>query len=301
MKVFMSWSGKESEAVAMALRDWLPSVIQSIQPYVSSEDIEKGARWGSEISKELEASDFGILCVTPTNAGAPWLNFEAGALSKSIDRSRVVPFLFRVERTQVPQGPLVQFQSVLATKEEVRKLVFALNASSGGQALEEGRLGEIFDVWWPKLEHRLESIEPGEPRSNEISRRSQEELLTEVLELVRAQQQILNDPYALLPPDYIAAVFQGASNEQTVDAMIRLLRMVSSEGVPSEVRQAVRDLADHLAFVDEIDSDANLDKHSRAEQLALARRARAARARRPRNEKVTSSSEDSESMSEPSE
>ena len=107
MKVFLSWSGDISHKVAVALRDWLPSVIQSLEPYVSSEDIDKGARWSTDIAKELEKSSYGILCITKDNVDAPWLNFEAGALSKSVEKSRVSPFLFGLKRSDVKPGPLL--------------------------------------------------------------------------------------------------------------------------------------------------------------------------------------------------
>lgn len=105
MKVFISWSGNISWKVAVIFRDWLPSVIQSVEPYVSSEDIDKGARWSTDIAKELEDSTFGILCVTKENLEAPWLSFEAGALSKTMEKSFVTPFLFDIKRSEV-QGLL---------------------------------------------------------------------------------------------------------------------------------------------------------------------------------------------------
>lgn len=45
MKVFISWSGTKSHKIGLVFRNWLPSVIQSLETYVSSEDIDKGARW----------------------------------------------------------------------------------------------------------------------------------------------------------------------------------------------------------------------------------------------------------------
>ena len=74
MKVFISWSGDLSNAIASEFRTWLPGALQSVKPYFTPSDIEKGAKWNSEISKELELSDIGILFVTRENLNSAWLN-----------------------------------------------------------------------------------------------------------------------------------------------------------------------------------------------------------------------------------
>ena len=86
MRVFISWSGQRSLAVGEALRDWLPLVIQSIRPFLSSTDIRAGQSWFNEISDHLKETNFGICCVTPANQSEPWLNFEAGAIAKETGR-----------------------------------------------------------------------------------------------------------------------------------------------------------------------------------------------------------------------
>ncbi|WP_301814842.1 TIR domain-containing protein [Bacteroides caecimuris] len=149
MKVFLSWSGHKSHQVALVLRDWLPSVIQSITPYVSSEDIDKGARWSTDIAKELEDSTFGLLCVTKENLEAPWLLFEAGALSKMMDKSYVCPFIFDLKRAEV-KGPILQFQSTIFEKEDVKKLVLTLNRACGASALKEDLLTRVFSLMFRK-------------------------------------------------------------------------------------------------------------------------------------------------------
>ena len=84
MKVFISWSGERSKIVAEALRDWLPAVIQSVKPWVSSKDIDKGSRSFAEIQAQLKDAQFGIACLTPENLTEMWIHFESGAVAKAV-------------------------------------------------------------------------------------------------------------------------------------------------------------------------------------------------------------------------
>ena len=86
MKVFISWSGEMSNQIGEIIRSWLPSMLQSVKPYFTPSDIEKGARWNTEIAQELEDSKIGILCITRENLNSAWLLFEAGALSNKLNK-----------------------------------------------------------------------------------------------------------------------------------------------------------------------------------------------------------------------
>ena len=198
MKVFLSWSGGQSHKVALVFRDWLPSVIQEIQPYVSSEDIDKGARWSTDIAKELEDSTFGILCVTRENINAPWLMFEAGALSKTMDKSFVSPFLFDIKRSEVG-GPILQFQSTIFEKEDLQKLVNTLNKACEKDRLAPERLSKAFEVWYPTLEAELNALKgtpsPEDEKPEEALKDAHtQEVLEEILELSRINQKLIRNP-----------------------------------------------------------------------------------------------------------
>lgn len=240
MKVFISWSEKVSHSVAIVLKDWLPSVIQSVNPYVSSEDIDKGARWSLDIAGELNESAYGIICLTKENVQAPWINFEAGALGKSVDKTRVSPFLFRLERSEV-HGPLVQFQSTVFEENDVLKLVKSIN-NACDESLEESRVEKAFGVWWPELERRLEEIEDVKSDSSvknakETNKDIQEKtsrVLEELLELSRANHRLLRDPESILPVGY----FNNIINDINFNSRRR--RLLGGE-IPDINYEAVKD------------------------------------------------------------
>jgi TIR domain len=184
MKVFISWSGQTSKNIAEIFRQWLPTVIQIAIPYYSPDDITKGTRWNSEISLELNESKIGIICLTKDNLESPWIMFEAGALSKNIDNSKVCPILFGLEPTDI-QGPLVQFQAARFNKEEIKKVVRMINAEGGDNALNSETFEQVFEVWWPKLSERIELELKNINHHASKSVRKERDILEEILSLTR--------------------------------------------------------------------------------------------------------------------
>jgi hypothetical protein len=189
MKVFLSWSGEKSKNVAQVLYDWLPEVIQAIDPWLSEEDIAKGSLWSGEMTAQLNQIGVGIICVTPENQEVPWLNFEAGALSKTVkDKTFVCPYLIGLKKADL-KSPLSLFQAAEAKKADTLKVILTLNSALGDQARPEANVQQTFNKWWPDLESKLEeaaSIKPS--RGHE---RSQKELLEEILLLVRDMSQVV--------------------------------------------------------------------------------------------------------------
>lgn len=157
MRIFISWSGNRSKFIAETLRWWLPNVIQCLEPFISSQDIQKGARGSTVISENLEAASVGIICLTPENQKAPWILFEAGALSK-IATSHVCTFLYELEPSDV-ERPLGEFQHTKCEREDILALITTLNRLvKVGNPLTSERLHETFEMWWPAFDAQLKKI-----------------------------------------------------------------------------------------------------------------------------------------------
>ena len=184
MKIFVSWSGELSHKVALILKDWFPNVIQAVEIYVSSEDVDKGTRWFTDIATELEGASFGIVCLTRENIFAPWILFESGAISKSIHKSKVTPLLIDLSPSDL-KGPLVQFQATTTTETDMRKLVKTVNKNID-EGLKDSQIEASFKKWWPDIERSLDSaIKQAKVKGEKKEVRNEREILEEVLQLSR--------------------------------------------------------------------------------------------------------------------
>lgn len=157
MKVFLSWSGSRSKEVADALRDWLPDVLHSVIPFMSSIDIETGRDFFRVLRSELSESNFGILCLTKDICLKPWVLFESGSLAKAVGSSSLCPYLIDMEPNELPI-PLALFQAANADENGTYRLIESLNSSSELH-LSEPQLRKSFEKWWPDLKPKLESKE----------------------------------------------------------------------------------------------------------------------------------------------
>jgi hypothetical protein len=196
MRVFISWSGQQSRQVALALREWLPQVLQQVDPFVSSEDIDKGARWNSEIAHQLDASEFGIICVTRENQHAVWLNFEAGALGKSVEQGRVACLLLDLPASDVT-GPLDAFQHTAPALEDVIKLVKSVNKASS-TPIRETVIETLVPKLWSDLAAELaKAAHPSVSGAANRTTRSQPDMLSELIELTREIHRQMKSPTSL--------------------------------------------------------------------------------------------------------
>jgi TIR domain len=181
VKIFISWSGKRSNSLAEALRDWIPLVLHYVEPWLSQTDIEAGQRWAEQVAKELETSNFGIVCITQENVSSPWVLFEAGALAKSLQGSRVIPFLLDMEFRDIT-GPLAQFQAKKADRTGMHEVIQSLNQLAA-HPVPEDRVTQLFEALWPELEKKIAAI----PKASGLAKhtRPQSEILEELVASVR--------------------------------------------------------------------------------------------------------------------
>ncbi len=225
MKVFVSWSGARSRMAAEALTDWLPKVIQAVEPFYSP-DMEKGAQWSTQIDAALEGTSFGVVCLTPENLDSRWIHFEAGALSKIPD-SRVWTFLVGLRPGDVPQ-PLGKFQATVAQKVDVRKLLEAINQQLP-VPLTTAVLDDAFEVRWPALESKLIEAATSPSKSARRHARDTNSMLEELLTLVRAQERRVEVPQAREIPVVGGHVVQIEGSPERVRMFVQ--RMKEIDGV----------------------------------------------------------------------
>ena len=192
-KVFISWSGEFSKEIAQAIYQWLPNVIQAIDPYISVEGLRPGQVWDAALLNDLRSTDFGILCVSNDNQGAKWLNFEAG-LFAAIEGRPVVPILVDLSPGRV-SGPIGHFHAKKMAEKEFFDVICDINGICE-DPLTKDRLEYAFKLQWPNLDESIGKIKRNyldttdqKPTQQLPIESSTESMVEEILLILRSQQR----------------------------------------------------------------------------------------------------------------
>lgn len=231
MKVFISWSGERSRAVADLLDGWIQCVLQAATPWMSSKDIDRGSLWFSEITDQLKDTKIGIVCLTKANKEKPWILFESGALAKGLSSSRVCTFLIDLESTDV-SNPLAQFNHTLPDKEGVYELIRTLNSALGEQALREKVLEQVFDTYWPQFEDKFQQIVSDTDIEEHAPERTEESILVEVLRTVRGMDRRVRN---LEDPKRTFTESNRAKSIKSSRDLERRVYVMLEDGLPEEI------------------------------------------------------------------
>lgn len=232
MTVFLSWSGQKSMELASAFDKWIQSVLQAVRPFYSPQDVEKGSFWFQDIHTNLQEASVGILFVTPDNKEKPWLLFEAGALSAKMGKPRVIPLLFELQPADLV-GPLPALNAATFTKEDVAKVIEAINDKLDERGLPPEVLRQVFEKWWPDLEKEVSAI-LAKPSEKARPKRDTGDMLQELLYLARNTEERVSS---------LELHIEGPSRKSKFAASLRQLPPSNLpdllERLPSKYREAL--------------------------------------------------------------
>lgn len=165
MVIFISWSGEIAKSIAEALKEELANIFNTkdnkIEFFVSSQDIAAGADWFNEISRAIETSILGILCLTKENTTnesiADWIVFEAGALAFHLkNKKAIIPMLFD---TNVPtKSPLRPFEFIKFTPTQYKKLICDINNNYLDKKYEENIIRDLANASYNRLSPTITAI-----------------------------------------------------------------------------------------------------------------------------------------------
>ena len=242
VKVFISWSGETSRKIAENLSQWLPKVLQNIEPFFSHNDIDKGKHWDAIIAEKLAECQVGIICITPDNINSQWINFEAGALSKNLEQSKVCPVLFNLSPANI-EGPFTSFQATKFEEGDMLKLLRTLNMCLAEDTLPDKSLEEAFDVWWPKLQEAVSILLKATPKDSQSRPRTEREILEEVLETVRQIQMVAKSTSDRPTRDIVDTL-------KNVVGHLRSIILLEDDLVSETIYRAIKPIYIHFDMLD---------------------------------------------------
>ena len=157
MQVYISWSGQMSYKLGLLVRDLIRKVTPDLEVWISAEDIQAGARWSTDLIQIIDEISFCIVCVDPSSCHSPWLSFELGAISKTIDKYNIRILYYEVKPSTV-EGPVSQFSPILIDPNEFRRFFEDLQAVFPRRITSHFDTMSNLDEFWEDFDREVAEI-----------------------------------------------------------------------------------------------------------------------------------------------
>jgi predicted nucleotide-binding protein len=153
MRVYLSWSGQLSHTVANLLRDWLPEVLETVEPWLASADATSEER-------DYSKSEYDVIipCVTRDNTEALGNAIPIGAIYQlpSDDFPAVMVVLVGVKLSDL-SGIIRMFDSAGLSEKGMQTLLGALNERAE-IPIDPLACKTRVHMLWPRLERSLADL-----------------------------------------------------------------------------------------------------------------------------------------------
>jgi hypothetical protein len=217
MKLFISVSGCLSTCVGGKLFEILKFCFQGTEPWFAEESIERGKLWRTVLSDQLTQHRAGIIVLTRSNQQKPWICFEAGAIEALSGSGNVFTMCIDFPKSDVEQGPLSGYQHTEIKKDSLIKLASDINRIMPNP-LDHKALTNVTDIFVERVMSAVEQCK-ADCKDKEVSpvssKREDNDMLRELLDLTREQGRQLSEVIPKLSPNAGSLGMQGLPSGAT--------------------------------------------------------------------------------------
>jgi TIR domain len=205
--LFVSWSGPRARSMAEALSQWLPGVLPTFRPWISSRQ-SRGTDWAAALFEQIATARATVVCVTSDSIAAPWVLFEAGLLGGREDHPLAL-YVLDVEDDELTSSVLGRFPAFSTTESGTSDLVRLLNGASDTQLPLETVMSYVAGSW-SELEQQLSVVPATDVRPftaflymADVSVPYNIELTSDVpwADVLRSLAEVVSQQFDVPPPD----------------------------------------------------------------------------------------------------
>jgi hypothetical protein len=218
---------------------------------MSSKDIRGGERSIRILSGILESCNYGICFIDDENVRSPWISFEAGAISKNVNASRLVVLLQNDKCINLlSDTPLHDFEYKFVTKDEIKNLIDEIADRYGMEKSKKNILKRLDDGWNNfEKEYSIAYSSETSDKSDESSNESDD--IETIKKMLINIQNLLNTDYAQSIKDGLSMTNElrglvSSLKPENLDAFKQQIKVHKYETAIMDILSGIKELIDNM-------------------------------------------------------